>query len=162
MSVFVINCESIEGNETVGVYLNVKLAKAGAKEYIDTWYADKMKKKQIKESDIRKVLFMENTKENPAIISMCEVPFEMPKGKCKKEKKDPAAPKKGLSAYMIFARENRNEIKSNNPEASFGEMGKAIGNAWKALSDEEKVTYNDKSEKDKERYKIDMSKNIEE
>lgn len=157
MSVFVINCESIEGSETVGVYLNVKLAKVGAKEYIDTWYADKMKKKQVKESDVRKILFMEDTKEHPAIISMCEVPFEMPKGKGKREKKDPMAPKKGLSAYMIFAKENREAIKSNNPEASFGEMGKAIGNAWKELSDKEKLIYNNKSEEDKKRYKADMS-----
>ncbi|KAJ3301687.1 Non-histone chromosomal protein 6 [Kappamyces sp. JEL0829] len=40
--------------------------------------------------------------------------------KAARAKKDPNAPKKGLSAFMIFSQENRNKIKEENPEATFG------------------------------------------
>ena len=40
----------------------------------------------------------------------------------KKKKKDPNAPKKALSAYMIFMSENRERIKEANPSAAFGEI----------------------------------------
>jgi hypothetical protein len=39
-----------------------------------------------------------------------------------KAKKDPNAPKKGLSAFMIYSKENRARIKEENPEASFGTL----------------------------------------
>lgn len=39
-----------------------------------------------------------------------------------KPKKDPKAPKKPLSAYMLYSSENRERIRSENPEASFGEV----------------------------------------
>ena len=155
MSVFVVNCETIEGTEVVGVYLNEKLAKAAAKEYVDTWYEDGMKKKQIKKDsdDTRKIMYMD--KENATVITMTETPFDMPKGKGKKEKKDPLSPKKGLSSYMFFFKENRERIKSENPEAEFGEIGKLIGAEWKALDEDQKAVYEDMSEKDKARYNKD-------
>jgi hypothetical protein len=158
MSVFVVNCESAESTEVVGVFLNEKLAKAAAAEYVDTWYED-MKKKQVKKdsNDTRKVLFSENVKENPVVITMTETPFDMPKGSSKKEKKDPLAPKKGLSSYMCFFKENREDIKTKNPEAEFGEIGKLIGAAWQALSEAEKAVYVKKSEQDKKRYENEMT-----
>lgn len=42
--------------------------------------------------------------------------------KKKKGKKDPNAPKRGLSSYMIFMTENRARIKEANPDASFGDL----------------------------------------
>ncbi|HBS53639.1 MAG TPA: hypothetical protein DD806_06540 [Flavobacterium sp.] len=160
MSVFVVNCESVESTEVVGVYPNEKLAKAAAGEYVDTWYGDGgMKKKQVKkDSDYsRKVLFKEDTKENPAVITMTETSFDMPKGKGKKEKKDPLAPKKGMSSYMFFFKENREKIKSQNPDAEFGEIGKLIGAAWKSLDEDQKAVYEEMSQQDKKRYKNDMA-----
>jgi len=159
MSVFVVNCESVESTEVVGVYLNEKLAKAAAAEYVDTWYEDGMKKKQAKKDsdDTRKVIYVENVKENPAVITMTETPFDLPK-KGKKEKKDPLSPKKGLSSYMCYFKENRERIKSENPDAEFGDIGRLIGGAWKALDEDEKAVYEEMSEKDKARYKKDMAK----
>jgi hypothetical protein len=40
--------------------------------------------------------------------------------KKKRSKKDPSAPKRGLSAYMFFSQATRQQIKEENPEASFG------------------------------------------
>lgn len=50
-------------------------------------------------------------------------------------------PKKPVSGYMKFAQEHRPEMKVNNPGASFGEMGRLIGQAWKSLSDDQKQVY---------------------
>ncbi|KAL8946164.1 MAG: hypothetical protein Q9183_007940 [Haloplaca sp. 2 TL-2023] len=37
-----------------------------------------------------------------------------------KRKKDPNAPKRGLSAYMFFANENRENVREENPGITFG------------------------------------------
>lgn len=37
-----------------------------------------------------------------------------------KSKKDPAAPKRPLSAYMFFSQDWRERVKSENPDAGFG------------------------------------------
>ncbi|KAJ3269404.1 Non-histone chromosomal protein 6 [Terramyces sp. JEL0728] len=79
------------------------------------------------------------------------------KKKTTKAKKDPNAPKKGLSAFMIYSQENRPRIKEENPNATFGEMGKLLGNAWKELNEEDKAEYTDKAAKDKERYESEMA-----
>lgn len=161
MSVFVVNVETIEGTNVLGVYLSDKLAKAAAKDYVDSKYSDKMKKKQVnKESDeTRKVLFVEDVSENPVVITMSKVVFDhcLPQ---KKAKKDPLAPKKGLSAYMIFAKESRSSIKTDNPDATFGELGKLIGNSWKKLSEDEKKPFNIKAENDKKRYENEVKQNL--
>jgi hypothetical protein len=68
----------------------------------------------------------------------------MPKEKVSKKKapakkeKDPNAPKKGLSAFMIFSSENRSRIKEENPGASFGELGKLLGQKWREMNEEDK------------------------
>ncbi|KAI7907098.1 high mobility group box domain-containing protein [Cokeromyces recurvatus] len=72
--------------------------------------------------------------------------------KKRRSKKDPSAPKRGLSAYMFFSQENRAKVKEENPTATFGQLGKLLGEKWKAMSDEEKKPYIEKAEKDKERY----------
>ncbi|KAI8982413.1 high mobility group box domain-containing protein [Mycotypha africana] len=78
--------------------------------------------------------------------------------KKRRAKKDPNAPKRGLSAYMFFSQEKRAEVKAENPEASFGQIGKILGEKWKAMSDEEKKPYNDKAEADKKRYEAEKNK----
>ncbi|KAK1231277.1 Non-histone chromosomal protein 6 [Marasmius sp. AFHP31] len=69
----------------------------------------------------------------------------------RKTKKDPNAPKRALSAYMFFSQDWRERIKAENPDASFGEVGKLLGAKWKELDDEEKKPYIEQAAKDKER-----------
>jgi hypothetical protein len=38
----------------------------------------------------------------------------------KKAKKDPNAPKRALSAFMLFSQEKRASVKKENPDATFG------------------------------------------
>ena len=53
----------------------------------------------------------------------------------KRGKKDPNAPKKALSAYMIWLGETRETIKKENPGISVTELSKKAGLMWKALED---------------------------
>ncbi|EIE21134.1 SSrecog-domain-containing protein [Coccomyxa subellipsoidea C-169] len=72
--------------------------------------------------------------------------------KKKKAKKDPNAPKKALSAFMFFSSAKRDEVKKENPDISFGEVGKALGDKWKNISATEKAKYDEMAKKDKVRY----------
>ncbi|EFE37606.1 hypothetical protein TRV_07738, partial [Trichophyton verrucosum HKI 0517] len=65
---------------------------------------------------------------------------------------DPNAPKRGLSAYMIFANEQRAAVREENPNITFGQVGKVLGERWKALSDKQRVPYEEKAATDKQRY----------
>ncbi|KAJ3137650.1 Non-histone chromosomal protein 6, partial [Irineochytrium annulatum] len=69
-----------------------------------------------------------------------------------KKKKDPHAPKRPLSAYMLWCKDNRDRIKEENPSAGFGDIGKILGREWKALDESDKEPYNQMMKKDKERY----------
>ncbi|KAL0076442.1 non-histone chromosomal protein 6 [Phycomyces blakesleeanus] len=73
-------------------------------------------------------------------------------GKKRRTKKDPSAPKRGLSAYMFFSQDQRHVVKENNPDASFGQIGKILGERWKKMTDADKKPYNQKAELDKKRY----------
>ncbi|AJW01064.1 high-mobility group nucleosome-binding protein [Saccharomyces cerevisiae S288C] len=75
-----------------------------------------------------------------------------PKKRTTRKKKDPNAPKRALSAYMFFANENRDIVRSENPDITFGQVGKKLGEKWKALTPEEKQPYEAKAQADKKRY----------
>ena len=56
---------------------------------------------------------------------------ELPsKKKKKKKKKDKNAPKKPNSPYMFYMKGNRKRVKEENPNATFGELGRIIGEEW--------------------------------
>ena len=79
----------------------------------------------------------------------------MPRAKAVKKspkKKDPNAPKRALSAFMLFSQEKRSQIKLDNPEATFGQIGKLLGDAWKNSTDDEKAPFLAKAEAAKEKY----------
>ncbi|KAG9685744.1 hypothetical protein KCU81_g5452, partial [Aureobasidium melanogenum] len=69
-----------------------------------------------------------------------------------KKKKDPNAPKRGLSAYMFFANEQREKVREENPGIKFGDVGKILGEKWKSLNEKQKTPYEAKAAADKKRY----------
>ncbi|KAK9467746.1 high mobility group box domain-containing protein [Lipomyces arxii] len=69
-----------------------------------------------------------------------------------RRKKDPNAPKRSLSAYMFFANEQRETVRSENPGIAFGQVGKVLGERWKALNSKEKIPYETRAAQDKKRY----------
>lgn len=76
----------------------------------------------------------------------------------RKKRRSPDAPKRALTAFMFFSKANRELIKAKNPEATFKEMGKLLGDAWKALADSEKEKYVAESAADKLRYEEEKKK----
>ena len=74
----------------------------------------------------------------------------------KKAAKDPNAPKRPLSSYMIFAGETRASVVAENPGFSIGEVGKALGAKWKAFSAEEKAPFEAKARDAKAKYEEAM------
>ncbi|KAL7494445.1 hypothetical protein ACHAWT_003270 [Skeletonema menzelii] len=74
----------------------------------------------------------------------------------KKKKKDPNAPKNPKSSYMYFSSAKRDEIKAANPDATFGQIGKLLGEEWKKMSDDDKVEFEEMAEEDKKRYQKEM------
>lgn len=81
----------------------------------------------------------------------------MPKQAGEKKLKDENAPKRTKSGYMFFAEKKRPEIKQAQPELKMIEISKVIGERWKSAVPGTKDKYNKKSEKDKQRYKEEMT-----
>jgi len=75
----------------------------------------------------------------------------------KKPKKDKNAPKKGMSAFMFFSQKMRPKIKAENPDISFGDIGKKMGELYKKLTPEERAPYDQMALEDKERAATEMA-----
>jgi structure-specific recognition protein 1 len=73
----------------------------------------------------------------------------------KKVKKDPNAPKKGLSTYMLFCKEMRSKFNEENPGISFGDLGKLLGQKYQELTAEDKKKYAELAAQDKDRYEVE-------
>ena len=56
-------------------------------------------------------------------------------------KKGGAKKKRPLSGFMKFSQEHRAKVKEENPDITFGGIGKKLGEMWRALSDKEKESY---------------------
>ncbi|KAK3260895.1 hypothetical protein CYMTET_30172 [Cymbomonas tetramitiformis] len=77
-------------------------------------------------------------------------------GKKPKRKKDKNAPKRALSAFMYFSTKMRPIIKEETPDIAFTEIGKLLGEKWKALAPEDKHEFDQLAADDKVRYEQDM------
>ncbi|KAH8180106.1 HMG (high mobility group) box domain-containing protein [Sarocladium implicatum] len=53
---------------------------------------------------------------------------------------------------MFFANEQRENVREENPGISFGQVGKLLGERWKALDDKQRAPYEAKAAADKKRY----------
>eukprot|EP00527_Entomoneis_sp_CCMP2396_P009831 CAMPEP_0198137994 /NCGR_PEP_ID=MMETSP1443-20131203/1422_1 /TAXON_ID=186043 /ORGANISM="Entomoneis sp., Strain CCMP2396" /LENGTH=75 /DNA_ID=CAMNT_0043799603 /DNA_START=145 /DNA_END=372 /DNA_ORIENTATION=- len=58
-----------------------------------------------------------------------------------KAKKAAGGKKKKLTGFMLFSQEHRPKVKEEDPELTFGGIGKKLGELWRALTDEEKEKY---------------------
>ncbi|KAJ2770524.1 Non-histone chromosomal protein 6, partial [Coemansia nantahalensis] len=73
----------------------------------------------------------------------------------RRAKKDTNAPKRALSAYMYFSQAKRATVQKENPNATFGEIGKLLGDKWKTMDDKARKPYQDLADKDKARYEAE-------
>lgn len=68
------------------------------------------------------------------------------------ERRDHNAPKRAFTAYMFFAYEQRDTVKVENFGIGFGQVGKILGERWKALDDKGREPYEAKAREDEARY----------
>ncbi|CAN6987097.1 hypothetical protein IGI04_001350 [Brassica rapa subsp. trilocularis] len=70
----------------------------------------------------------------------------------KKKKKDCPEMKRPSSSYILWCKEQREEVKKQNPEADFKETANILGAKWKSLSAEDKKPYEERYKVEKEAY----------
>ncbi|CAF1037484.1 unnamed protein product [Rotaria sp. Silwood1] len=75
----------------------------------------------------------------------------------KKKKKDPLAPKRPLSAFFHYCKEERPKLKALNPSLSVGEIAKELGDRWNHTAPDGKQIYEEAAQRDKERYEKEMN-----
>jgi hypothetical protein len=63
------------------------------------------------------------------------------KRKNSKKVRDPSAPKRPLSSFMVFSGIHRPEVKQSNPELKATQIATKLGEMWGLLTDEQKATF---------------------
>jgi hypothetical protein len=58
---------------------------------------------------------------------------------------------------MFFSTKTRPTIVAEFPDMPFGDVGKTVGERWRALTDQERQPYLDRAEEDKQRYAEEMA-----
>jgi hypothetical protein len=162
MNIYVLNIETASASaKNIGVFANERLAKQAAKKYIKEHTLD-VKNKRAKKDEIRKVLYVENTVESPFAITMTAVKFNLEEIMEKQSRilkevqlaeptepvelvepeQAPKTPKK-ITAYTIFAKENRQRIKEKfsdfNPK--YKDVNGFLREEWSGMSKEDKEEY---------------------
>ena len=79
-----------------------------------------------------------------------------PRKRNKRGPKDPAAPKRPSGAYVFFTNDMRPKVLQEFPGLKFVDLGKVLGERWRALSPQEKKTYEDMAANDKIRFQMEM------
>lgn len=106
----------------------------------------------LEQNDIESV--MEAWNERKSDVSKL---FDGASGGRVKRRKDPNAPKKWKTGYILFCVDQRDKLKSENESLSATEITSRLGAQWKSLSEKDKAKYEALSKKDKARYENDMS-----
>mmetsp|Transcript_15043 Transcript_15043/g.31857 ORF Transcript_15043/g.31857 Transcript_15043/m.31857 type:complete len:386 (-) Transcript_15043:224-1381(-) len=74
-----------------------------------------------------------------------------------KTQRDPNAPKRNMSAYLLYQNCMREQFKTQNPGMTFGQLSKYTSHMYKSLSPEERQKWEAHSAQDKARYEAEMA-----
>lgn len=78
-------------------------------------------------------------------------PWQVP---WKRAKKDPAAPKRPMSAFLYFSQDRRRDIKEANPGMRNTEISRILGGMWKQAPESERSPHIAKEAEERKKYKI--------
>ena len=67
---------------------------------------------------------------------------------------DANAPKKALTAFLLFSNSVRNQCRSENPELKMTQISGVIGKKWKSLSVEDQKKWSELAAKNKAEYQV--------
>lgn len=76
----------------------------------------------------------------------------------KKPYKDPNAPKRPMSAFLMYSNGRRAAVKKENPDFSNGEISRLLSEMWRKASDEDRQKYIKEEFELRTKYKEDMAK----
>ena len=79
-----------------------------------------------------------------------------PRKRNKRAPKDPSAPKRASGAYVFFTNEMRPKVMHDYPGIKFVELGKVLGERWRALTPKQKTKYEKIAAQDKVRFQTEM------
>lgn len=79
-----------------------------------------------------------------------------PRKRSKRGPRDPAAPKRASGAYVMFTNDMRPILNREFPGIKFVELGKLLGERWRALTPAQKKPYDDMAAEDKIRFQLEM------
>eukprot|EP00562_Extubocellulus_spinifer_P034238 CAMPEP_0178692774 /NCGR_PEP_ID=MMETSP0699-20121125/7367_1 /TAXON_ID=265572 /ORGANISM="Extubocellulus spinifer, Strain CCMP396" /LENGTH=789 /DNA_ID=CAMNT_0020338159 /DNA_START=569 /DNA_END=2938 /DNA_ORIENTATION=- len=71
--------------------------------------------------------------------------------------RDPSGPKHVPGPYIFFTNDMRPQIMKESPDIKFAELGKLMGERWRALGSEGRKRYEDMAARDKIRYEREVS-----
>ncbi|KAB7507899.1 High mobility group protein DSP1 [Armadillidium nasatum] len=78
------------------------------------------------------------------------------RGRRRRQRKDPNAPKRALSAFFWFCSDERPKVRAIYPNLGVGEIAKELGVRWSTVSDEIRSRCEEMAKKDKLRYAEEM------
>jgi HMG (high mobility group) box len=78
-------------------------------------------------------------------------------GRKAKPEKDANAPKRNLSAYLLYQNAMREQFKRENPGMTFGQLAKYTSHMYKNLTPDEKGTWENRAAQDKGRFDAEIS-----
>lgn len=81
-------------------------------------------------------------------------PWQVPN---KRAKKDPSAPRRNPSAFLLFSIKKRKELKEQNPDLKNTEISRMLGEEWRKTSEQEKHPFIQQEESERELYKLRMA-----
>merc|ERR1712064_183501 len=109
----------------------------------------KVTKKVAKKATPKKAVAKKGAKKTPA---------KKPKAKKPAAKKDKKPPKRAMSAFFLFAQDERPKVKAANPSASIGDIGKELGARWAKCPAAAKAGYEKKAAALKVKQQAEMAK----
>lgn len=82
-------------------------------------------------------------------------PWQVPH---KRAKKNPNAPKRNPSAFLLFSLKKRKELKESNPTVKNTDISRLLGGLWRSITEEEKRPHIEQEESERKKYKAEMIK----
>lgn len=64
----------------------------------------------------------------------------------KKKERDPSAPKRKVSSFILFSQHQREKVKAKHPELAMKEVASKLGEMWRALPEAEKEQWKVRAE----------------
>jgi len=128
--------------------------------------SEKQKQKYVKKAEQAKEDYNEEMKSyvRPSDEELAKLEASKPKRKGSKgsngkgKSKESGAPKRPMTAFLLFSMEKREEVKADNPELKGTDISKELGRMWKDdfADTESRAKWVEQAEKEKERYKKEM------